>query len=57
MRRLLLSLLLASFLILLPAAAQDAPLAPEEIRGEVIYIPYPVPLTLDGCLLYTSRCV
>ncbi len=50
MRRLLLSLLLASFLILLPAAAQDAPLAPEEIRGEVVYIPYPVPLTLDGDL-------
>lgn len=43
-------LLVCLFLLcLMPAAAQDT-LVPEEIPGEVVYIAFPVPLTLDGDL-------
>src|SRR5688500_12292545 len=49
MRRWLISFVIFAVLMSIPAAAQE-PLAPESIRGEVVYIPYPVPLTLDGDL-------
>lgn len=43
-----LSLLLIA-LSLVPVAAQEA-LVPDEITGEVVYIPFPVAITLDGSL-------
>ena len=50
MRRLLICFaLFIALMSVVPAAAQE-PLAPESIRGEVVYIPYPVALTLDGDL-------
>ncbi len=49
MKRILLWFLLALLLAVIPAAAQGA-LAPDEITGEVVYIPFPVTITLDGKL-------
>ncbi len=51
MQRLLLlaSLLLLGLALTMPLRAQEA-LAPDEITGEVVYIPYPVAITLDGNL-------
>ncbi len=50
MKRLVLFLLaLLVLAVTIPAAAQDA-LAPDEITGEVVYIPFPVTITLDGKL-------
>ncbi len=41
--------LLALFVLLIaPVYAQDDLLAPEEVTGEVVYIPFPVDITLDG---------
>ena len=37
------------FLFLLPTVAQE-PLAPPEIEGEAVYIPFPVQIVLDGDL-------
>ncbi len=48
MRRLFVMLLLSVFVVV-PAFAQEA-LAPEEITGQVMYIPFPVAITLDGAL-------
>lgn len=51
MQRHLLAILFAFGLVLMfqPAQAQD-PLAPEGIAGEVVYIPFPVEISLDGAL-------
>lgn len=48
MRRILLFLLFILVLGVLPAAAQDDLLAPPEVPGEAVYIPFPVEITLDG---------
>ena len=37
-------------LILIPVAIAQEPLAPPEIEGEAVYVPFPVAITLDGDL-------
>ncbi len=50
MRPVILCFLLVFVLVLLPMTAQENLLAPPEVSGEVVYIVFPVDITLDGVL-------
>lgn len=41
---------LINFLFTAPLAAEDEYLAPQGIEGELVYIPYPVEINIDGDL-------
>jgi hypothetical protein len=47
MKRIFLWLTLISFSVVAPLAAQEF-IAPPEVVGEAVYIPFPVTITVDG---------
>ena len=50
-------LVLIFFLLLaIGVQAQDQALAPPEVLGEVVYIPFPVDITLDGDVVGLGEC-